>query len=548
MTATSRAHWWATLALSGVGALLLLGFLGPREALPVQSRPAGDEGVLRVAYSQALQIDPHRRSFPIPVQNLILLGLWEPLIECDPETGQPQPAAAESWEWSSDRRTLTLKLRPDGRWSNGDRVTAHDFVRGWRRLLQQNMELAAILYPLKNAEAFNMGQIKDPAEVGVEAVDDLTLRLKLAGVRSTLVTELADPLLAPLHASTEAVLQDYRYCSEPEKLVTNGAFALQRATAEGFRLRPSAFFRDRAHVKLGGAEFVKVDGWRMGRLLLAAGKVDLLAPAFGDEKTLPTSRRVVSTSEMELTVTALDLNVTRGPLQDVRVRRALSLALDREAPLRLSDEERMVPAFAWVPDMPGRPGLKLLREDADEARRLLAEAGYPGGRGFPVLYLPISVRWRGYSFFQTWTDRWYHELGIRTYVGYERDELRPQRKKSGDYDIFFNGLQATVPDAGDMLSTFAIPGMFSGSHWEDEEVKRLLLEADRVTGAERLALLEQAERRVMDAVPTIPTMFERRRTFLAEEVQGWYADPLGRQSLRRLSIRQPVREVERIAL
>jgi len=547
MTATSRAHCWATLALSGVGALLLLGFLGPRQELPVLPRPAGDEDVLRVAYSQPLQIDPHRRSFPIPVQNLILLGLWEPLIECDPETGQPQPAAAESWEWSPDRRTLTLKLRPDGRWSNGDRVTAHDFVRGWRRLLKQSMELAAILYPLKHAEDFNMGRSKDPAEIGVEAVDDLTLRLKLAGVRSTLVTELADPLLAPLHASTEAVLEGRGYFSRPEALVTNGAFALKSATAEGFRLRPSAYFRDRAHVKLGGAEFVKVDGWRMGRLLLAAGRVDLLAPASGDE-ALPTARRVVRTSEMELTVTALDLNVTRGPLQDVRVRRALSLALDRQAPLRLPDQERMVPAFAWVPDMPGRPGLKLLREDADEARRLLAEAGYPGGRGFPVLYLPIPVRWRSYPYFQIWTDRWYHELGIRTYVRCERDESRSERMKSGDYDIFFNGLQATVPDAGDMLSTFAVPGMFSGSHWEDEEVKRLLQEADRVTGAERLALLEQAERRVMDAVPTIPTMFERRRTFLAEEVQGWYADPLGRQSLRRLSIRQPAGKVDRITL
>jgi len=548
MTATSRAHWWATLALSGVGGLLLLGFLGPRQALPVQSRPASDENILRVAYSQELQIDPHRRSFPIPVQNLILLGLWEPLIECDPETGQPQPAAAESWEWAPDRRTLTLKLRPDGRWSNGDRVTAHDFVRGWRRLLQQSMELAAVLYPLKNAEAFNLGRLKDPAEIGVEAVDDLTLRLRLAGVRSTLVTELADPLLAPLHASTEAVLQDCRYRRQPDQLVTNGAFALERSTAEGFRLRPSGHFRDRTSLRLAGVEFVKVDGWRMGRLLLAAGRVDLLVPAFGDEKTLPTSRRVVSTSEMELTVTALDLNVTRGPLQDVRVRRALSLALDREAPTRLPEQERMTPAFAWVPDMPGRPGLKLLREDAAEARRLLAEAGYPGGRGFPVLYLPISVRWRSYPYFQAWTDRWYHELGIRTYVGYARDESRQERKKSGDYDIYFTGLQATVPDAGDMLSTFALPGMFSGSHWEDDEVKRLLLAADRVTGAERLALLEEAERRVMDAVPTIPTMFERRRTFFAEEVQGWYADPLGRQSLRRLSLRQPVSNVDRITL
>ncbi len=535
--------------MSGAGALLLLVFLGPRQALPVLPRPPGDENVLRLAYSQPLQLDPHHRSLPLSVKNRLVLGLWEPLIVCDPETGQPQPAAAESWEWSADRRILTLKLRRDGRWSNGDRVTAHDFVRGWRRLLRQDREVATVLYPLKNAEAFNAGRIKDPATVGVEAVDDLTLRLELAGVRSPLVTELADPLLAPLHESTEAVLREKIYWRQPEKLVTNGAFALEGANAEGFRLRPSAFYRERAQVRLGGADFVKADGWRMARLLLAAGRVDVVAPAYGSDGTkLPTNRRVTEMAEMALTITTLDLNVTRGPLRDVRVRRALSLALDRAGPMRAPDQEDMVPAFGWVPDMPGRPGLTLLHENADEARRLLAEAGYPGGKGFPVLYMPVSVSWRSYPYWSPWIDRWYHELGVRTYLAYERDDQRSARMKSGDYDIYFNGLQATVPDAGDMLGTFAAPGVYSASRWEDAGIVRLLAEADRLTGSERLAVLEQVERRAMDAVPTIPLMFERRRTLLAEEVEGWYADPLGRQSLRRLSIRQPVRPENRTAL
>ncbi len=549
MTTTSRVHWWATLALSGAGALLLLAFLGPRRPLSVLPRPPGDENILRIAYSQPLQLDPHRRSLPMSVKNQLVLALWEPLIECDPETGQPQPAAAESWEWSADRLTLTLKLRRDGRWGNGDKVTAHDFVRGWRRLLQQDMDVASVLYPLKNAEAFNTGHVNDPAAVGIEAVDDLTLRLTLAGVRSTLVTELADPLLVPLHESTEAVLKDQAFRRQPEKLVSNGAFALERATAEGFRLSRAPFYRERANIKLGGAEFVKADGWRMSRLLLAAGRVDVVAPAYGSEGTcVPTDRKVVEMSEMALTITTLDLNVKRGPLQDVRVRRALSLALDRKGAMHAPNQEDMVPAFGWVPDMPGRPGLTLLHEDADEARRLLAEAGYPGGRGFPVLYMPVSIGWRSYPYWSAWIDRWYRELGIRTYLAYERDDRRRERMKSGDYDIYFNGLQATVPDAGDMLGTFAVPGVYSASRWEDAEIVRLLGEADRLTGSERLAVLEQVERRAMDAAPTIPTMFERRRTLLAEEVEGWYADPLGRQSLKRLSIRQPAQQRNRVNL
>ena len=94
-----------------------------------------------------------------------------------------------------------------------------------------------------------------------------------------------------------------------------------------------------------------------------------------------------------------------------------------------------------------------------------------------------------------------------------------------------------MPDAGDMLGSFAVPLMYNASRWESPEVRRLLAEADATAGAERLARLEQTERLVLDALPTLPTMFEQRRTLLAAEVEGWYADPLGRQSLRRLAIR-----------
>jgi len=538
MTASSRVHWWTTLALAGVGGLLLAVFLGPRRSLPVLPRAAGDENILRIACIQRLVPDPHRRTFPLPAQNQLILSLWEPLIECDPETGRPQPAAAESWTWSEDRLGLTLTLRADGRWSNGEPVTAQDFVRGWRRLLQQKLDAASTLFPLKNAEAFHRGLITDPAKVGMAAIDDRTLRLTLAGVRSTLVAELADPLLSPLHESTAAVLQEQAYRRHPEKLISNGAFSLERAGPEVLRLQASPHYHGRAAVRLTGAEFVRADSLSMAQLLVAAGRVDMMAPLQGGEPgESPTDRCVTEASEMALMVTSLDLNVTRGPLRDLRVRRALALALDRAGSIEPGDSENMVPAFAWVPDMPGRPGLTLLRENAAEARRLLAAAGYPGGRDFPVLSLPVSPTTPGYSYLQTWTEQWYRVLGVRTYLAFDQDSERQQRKASGDYDVFFNGLLATVPDAGDLLATFAQPGVYDASHWANPEVNRLLALAEGKTGPERLALLEQVERLVMDAVPTIPTMFDRRRTLLAIEVEGWYADPLARQSFKRLSIR-----------
>ncbi len=551
MTTSSRVLWWITLALSGVGALLLAVFLGPRHGLPVLPRAAGEENILRIAYIQKLQPDPHQRVLPLPAQNQFVLSLWEPLIECDPETGQPRPAAAESWAWSEDRLVLTLKLRADGRWSNGEPVTARDFVRGWRRLLRQKIDTASTLFPLRNAEAFHRGKLQDPDTVGVEAVDDQTLRVTLAGVRSTFVAELADPLLSPVHESTETVLKEQAFWRQPEKLVSNGAFRLERAGPEGFRLQASLHYHDRAATRLAGAEFIRVDNLSMAQLLVAAGRADMMAPVrSGSPERRPTERCVTEASEMALLVSTLDLNVTRGPLQDLRVRRALALAMDRAGSIEARDRENMVPALAWVPDMPGRPGLTLLSENAEEARRLLAEAGYPGGRGFPVLIMPVSPSWQGYTYLQVWTERWYRELGIHTYLAYEKEDERRRRMATGDYDVFYNGLLATVPDAGDMLATFAMPGVYNATRWANPEVNRLIAEADCKVGAERLALLEQVERVVMDAVPTIPTMFERRRTLLAIEVGGWYADPLGRQSLKRLSIRPLPHDnpVERMSL
>lgn len=248
---------------------------------------------------------------------------------------------------------------------------------------------------------------------------------------------------------------------------------------------------------------------------------------------------------MALAVTALDLNSARGPLRDVRVRRALALALDRAGSISQTDAARFVPAYSWVPDMPGRPALNVLREDAAEARRLLAEAGYPGGNGFPVLVLPVNPRLEDYRYYQSWADRWHRELGVRTYLAFMSSEQRWQRVERGDFDVKSSGLVATVPDAGDMLSIFVHPDRFGAPHWMNPEIVRLMAAADQQGGPERLALLEQIERRALDEVPTIPMMFERRRTLLAEEVTGWYADPLGRQALKRLAIRPPTRREPR---
>jgi len=536
MTSFPRAHWWISLTLLSLGGLMAMVFFGPRQSLPVIPRPAGEGNVLREAYTQYLLLDPHRRLAPLPAYNHLILSLWEPLVECDPATGEPRPAAAQSWSWSEDRKVLTLQLRPDARWSNGDPVTAHDFVRSWRRLLGRPMELAQTLFPLRSAEPFHRGQLKDPEKLGMRAMDDLTLRLELDQVRSSLVAELADPMLVPLHRSSEAAMADNAYFRDPALMVTNGPFQLLWANDDGFRLLACEFYHGHAEVRLAGVQFIRANSSSLAPLLVSAGVVDLLSPMpFGESRPGLTERRMHLERELELGVTSVDFNVTRGPLRDVRVRQALALALDRTGAINRLDSGHMVPAWSWIPPMPGRPGLTLLQEDATQARRLLAAAGYPGGQGFPVLQMCLPLRMRSDPFLATWTECWFRELGVKTHMLYEPQDVRAKRlTATGEYDVTYGELVATVPDAGDMLSVFLWPVEYNSTKWTDQDVVHLLGEANTKTGAERLALLEKAERLVMAAVPAVPVMFNRRQALLADEVHGWYEDPLGRQSLKRL--------------
>ena len=540
MTTSPRFHGWSSLVLLALAGLLAAVFAGRQHALTVRPRPPEDRNVLRVAFTPALVPDPHRRVFPLSQYNLLILSLWEPLVECDPATSRPQPAAAQSWSWSSDGLTLTLKLRPDARWSNGDLVTAHDFVRGWHRLFAQNKTLAWTLAPLKNAEAYLRGQVKDIQAVGVHALDDFTLRLDLDKPRSTLVVELADPLLSPLHRTADETLATKSYYGKASTLVTNGPFHLVQANPDGFRLAASKYYHDRAGVRLGGVQFIRAANPSIASLLVAAGVVDLLAPTpYGPLRDKPTERPVSLESELVLGVSVLDINTSRGPLRDVRVRQALALALDRMGPIRKFNPGRMEPAWSWVPGMPGREGLVLLKEDAAEARRLLAAAGYPGGKGFPVLRLSLPQWLEDDPYPLAWSERWFQELGVRTYLAYESRANWDARMQGGDYDLMYGTLLATVPDAGDLLGGFTQSVEFSLNKWTDPAVVALLNDAHTLSGPERLAALEKAERAIMAAVPSVPVMFERRQIMRANEVRGWYVDSLARQNLKRLWLDLP---------
>jgi ABC-type oligopeptide transport system substrate-binding subunit len=148
--------------------------------------------------------------------------------------------------------------------------------------------------------------------------------------------------------------------------------------------------------------------------------------------------------------------------------------------------------------------------------------------------MALSNRSDGDPFPPAWTENWFKELGVCTHLTYEPMEIQFNRIQRGDYDIVYATLTATVPDAADMMSGFRWPPEYTNTKWTDPELVRLLNQADTKTGAQRQAILAEAERLLMAAVPSVPVTFTRRKALMSATVQGWYEDPLGRQSFKRL--------------
>ncbi|HBX72710.1 MAG TPA: peptide ABC transporter substrate-binding protein, partial [Halieaceae bacterium] len=163
-----------------VSLALVAAFLGGCSAGESNVAQGNREGILHFGNGSEPQgLDPHVVT-GVP-ESKIIDALFEGLTRKNPWTLEPEPGAAASWEFSEDRRVITFHMQPEGRWSNGDPVTAHDFVWSWRRALDPAMGnlYAYMLYPVENAEAYATGKIDDPALVGVRALDDMTLEVTL---------------------------------------------------------------------------------------------------------------------------------------------------------------------------------------------------------------------------------------------------------------------------------------------------------------------------------------------------------------------------------
>jgi len=467
----------------------------------------------------------------------ILIALFEGLTAIDEATSQAVPGAAERWDVSEDGLTYTFHLRSDGRWSNGDPVTAHDFVTSFQRILTPSLgaEYAYMLYPVKNAEAFNLGKLDDFSQVGFKAIDDLTLQVSLDRPTPYLLALVAHQAWFPIHPPTVrkfgGLAQRGTRWTQPGYLVGNGAFVLKewipnvRITVE-----KNPTYWDAANTKLNAVVFYPNDNISTDERNFRAGQIHItydLPP-----EKIPSYRRQ-SPSPLRidplLETLFIRFNTTRPPFDNKKLRQALARAIDREAICRILLHGSRSPAhFYTPPNTAGYTAEARVPTDFDEARRLLAEAGYPGGKGLAPFELQMNTDSINKAVFEAIQEMWRRELGVRVRLTSSDFRVYLDNQINLAYQVTRSRWVGDYNDPTTYLDMYVTNGANNQTGWSNAEYDRLIAEASRTQDqAARFALLQKAEAILLDEAPVAPVFFGSRTYLIHPSVKGWVPSLLG---------------------
>ncbi len=528
-----------------VGHIALLAFsaCAPRETLVEEGNRSG---TLHRGVGPALaDLDPHQASSLGDIH--VLSALFEGLVAENPADLSPVPGVATSWEVSADGTIYTFRLRSDARWSDGRPLVAEDFVNSVRRALTPALGApnAGLLYPVLNAEAYHKGRLADFAQVGITAPDTHTVRIVLEHPVAHFLALLTHPVWfpVPLHAiaaAGPAEARGNRWASSPATFVGNGPFVLsQWRQGQEIVVGASPTYWDAAVVKLRAVHFHFYDGvdaeeraYRAGQLhiteAIPAGRIDTWRADHPEQLR----------TDPFLDAYFYRLNTTRPFLNDVRIRRALSLAVDRELLTASLLRGGQRPASAFVP--PGTGGYnppELLRFDPEKARALLAEAGYPGGKGLPVFELLYTTSENHRRIAEALQAQWRTVLGVETRLANQELASLLEARKTGAFELLRSSWVADYAAPETYLDLFTTDSAQNFTGWSDPTYDHAIFAAARATDdVTRFDLLQKAETLLLEAAPIIPLYVNTHAYLIQPVVHGWQPTLLDRHPLKHVSL------------
>jgi oligopeptide transport system substrate-binding protein len=442
----------------------------------------------------------------------IAQALFQGLTTFD-ENGKVIPGVAEKWETTPDGKIYTFHLRANAKWSNGKPVTAHDFVDTWQRTLapETASEYAYQLFYLHNGESFNNGKVKDFSQVGVKALDDLTLQVTLDNPTPFFLGLCAT---SPLYPEYIPVVHQWGdEWIKPAHLVGNGPYLLdQWRINDRIHLVKNPLYWDADHVSMQTIDALPIDRATTALNFYCAGQADLLMdkglvpPALmTDLKARPDFH-----SAPFLGTYFLRFNVTRPAFKDPRVRLAFSLVIDKRLIVNKITRSGEQPADSFVP--PGAAGYQPppgLKYDPAKARQLMTDAGYPGGKGFPLITYLYSAGELNEAIAIELQSMLHQELGINITLQRQEWKVYLNTMNSMDYDLARASWVGDYEDPNTFLDMFETGNGNNETGFADPKYDQLIDQAGReVSQTDRFATFQKAEQMlVSEEAPICPIFF-----------------------------------------
>ncbi|GIR74822.1 MAG: oligopeptide ABC transporter substrate-binding protein OppA [Prochlorococcus sp.] len=482
--------------------------------------------------SEPQGIDPHIVT-GVP-EHHILISLCEGLTIPNPNPKGSDgyiPGTAESWSISDDGKEYIFKLNKNAKWSNGDPVTADDFVWSWKRILTASLgsQYPDMLYYLVGAYEYHNGQIDNFDEVGVKALDTHTLKVNLKNPTPFFIGLLSHYSTWPVHKETVLKHGDIDdrngEWTRPGNFVCNGPFQLKTWELNNkIVVEKNPHYYDASMVRLNEIHYYPVSNvmtedrmFRAGQLHLTSSMPTQKCPIYIEEKN-PNLK-----IDPYMGTYFYRINTENETLSDVRVRKALAYSIDRQLLVDKVTQCGQIPAYSFTP--PGSNGYQPSTEipyDPVLAKQLLAEAGYSSDNPFPKLEILFNTNEGHRKVALAIQQMWQNELGIEVELVNQDWKVYLSREMVGDFQISRAGWIGDYEDPNTFLDLMRPNRGNNKTGWENMDFDALVEEANTINDQEkRYELLNEAEKILIDNMPIIPLYTYVRVYQLSPDVKGF---------------------------
>lgn len=491
----------------------------------------------------------------------ILDSIFEGLVTLDPFTMEPIPGMAESWNISKDGKTYTFKIRKDAKWSDGKALDANDFVWSWTRTLAPATasEYAYQLFYLRHGEAYNQGKIKDSKQIGVMAKDSHTLVVTLNNPTPFFLRLCAFRTLYPTPRHIVEKFPDKEWTKEG-KIVSNGPFKLvEWKINRHIKVIPNEHYWDKSVVKIKEALFMPIEQIDTEEKTFFNGELDATTtvPAI----KIPTYKKQIKEnpnkyhayqSHPNLGVYFYRFNVKKKPVDDPRVRRALSLTIDRKLIVERITQGGQIATNTFTPantggyTATGNLPLSVTPEAISEAKKLLADAGYPEGKGMPPIEILYNTNEDHKKVAVAIQQMWKKNLGIEVGLFNQEWKVYLDSQKNGNYTVSRAGWIGDYPDPNTFLDMWLTNGGNNNTNWSNQQYDQLIKAANETTDtALRFKKFADAEKILLQELPIMPIYVYTNNHLISEklkmvtrsgEVKGWTPNIEGKLFLKHYAL------------